>query len=147
MKEIDDLKRDKPKYPNREISFNIPITPSVNHMYIPTKSGKKILNATAKKYIRDVQNIVRNEMKASKWQTDNDNVWYHMDLYFYFQDKRIRDSHNCIKLLTDTLEGLLFKNDYFVMPRIQHVELDKKNPRIEVIFKPEVMKCQKVTKM
>ena len=49
-------------------------------------------------------------------------------------DKRIRDSHNCIKLLMDSLQGVLFPNDYFVMPRIQAVEFDKENPRIDVVF-------------
>ena len=60
-----------------------------------------------------------------------------MDLYFYFPDKRKRDSHNCLKLLLDCLEGLLFENDYYILPRIQYVTLDRDNPRVEVVFYPQ----------
>ncbi len=135
--ENDDLNRSKPKYPDRELAFTVPVAPSVNHMYIPTKSGSKVLTKEAKAYIRIAQDIARDAIKKAKWKKDEDHVWYYMDLYFYFPDKRIRDSHNCIKLLMDCFEGLLFPNDYYVMPRIQRVELDKENPKIDVIFSPQ----------
>jgi crossover junction endodeoxyribonuclease RusA len=137
-KEIDDdLNRDKPKYPNQYVSFSIGITPSVNHMYI----GKtKNLTTSAKRYIKETQDTCLSALKKAGWKRDNPYVWYYMDLYFYMPDKRIRDSHNCIKLMMDTLEGTFNSNDYYVMPRIQHVTLDRDNPRIEVcIFPQEVM--------
>lgn len=134
---IDDLKRDEPKYPKQELSIVVPVTPSVNHMYIVNRNGALILTKKAKEYIKVVQNTCKKSMKQFKWKADNENVWYYMDLYFYFPDKRIRDSHNCIKLLLDSLQGLLFPNDYFVMPNIRHVALDRDNPRIEIIFYAE----------
>lgn len=137
MAKEDDLKRDYPKYPNQELSFVVPICPSVNHMYIQSKSGKKILTKEAKQYIATVQQEVRKEMKEQGWKKDNENVWYVMELYIYMPDRRIRDSHNMFKLLLDCCEGLLYNNDYFVMVRTQEVELDKDNPRIEVIFYPK----------
>lgn len=137
MEDFEDLKRDIPKYPNQVLAFSVPVGPSVNHQYIPTKSGKKILTKEAKKYITVAQNSCRDEMKRVKWKKDNDNVWYAMELYFYFQDKRFRDSHNCLKLLLDSFEGLVCSNDYFLMPRIMRCELDRENPRIEIIITPE----------
>lgn len=134
---IDDLKRDEPKYPKQELSIVVPVTPSVNHMYIVNRNGALILTKKAKEYIKIVQNACKKSMKQLKWKTENENVWYYMDMYFYFPDKRIRDSHNCIKLLLDSLQGLLFPNDYFVMPNIRHVTLDRDNPRIEIIFYAE----------
>ena len=131
---MDDLKRAKPKYPNQEVAFVVPITPSVNHMYIPSRNGAKILTKEAKKYISVVQDACRDAIKKSKWHKEEEGVWAYLDLYFYFPDKRIRDNHNCYKLLLDSLEGLLFHNDYYVMPRTQKVELDRENPRIECIF-------------
>lgn len=132
---MDDLKRDLPAHPNQEVNFTVSIAPSVNHMYIFGK-GTKCLTKEAKAYIEKTQKICIQAMKEQKWKVEKENVWYHMDLYFYFPDKRIRDSHNCLKLLMDSLEGILFPNDYFVMPRIQYVGYDKENPRIEISFKP-----------
>lgn len=132
----EDLPRDTPKYPNQTLTLILSIPPSVNHMYIH-RGNKKILTKIAKDFVQDAQNRCLAELKKSKWKKDNDNVWYIMDLYFYMPDKRIRDSHNCIKLLTDSLEGILFSNDFFVLPRIQYVTLDRTNPRLEILYYPQ----------
>ena len=133
---MNDLKRGIPANPNQEVRFTVDVAPSVNHMYIFGK-GTKCLTKEAKAYIERTQHICLEAMQACQWKKDNENVWYHMDLQFYFPDKRIRDSHNCLKILMDSLEGVLFDNDYFVMPRIQHVGYDKEHPRIEISFKAE----------
>lgn len=135
--EFEDLERDIPKYPNQVLTLTIKVPPSVNHMYIHKRNGQKILTSTAKQYIKTIQDLCKKEIKRQNWKKDKESVWYVMDMYFYFQDKRKRDSHNCLKLLMDSLEGLLFTNDYFVLPRIQYVTLDRENPRVEIIFYPQ----------
>ena len=135
--EFEDLERDIPKYPNRVLTLTIKVPPSVNHMYIHKRNGQKILTNAAKQYIKTIQDLCKKEIKKQNWKKDKESVWYVMDMYFYFQDKRKRDSHNCLKLLMDSLEGLLFTNDYFVLPRIQYVTLDRENPRVEIIFYPQ----------
>lgn len=135
--EFEDLERDIPKYPNQVLTLTIKVPPSVNHMYIHKRNGQKILTNTAKQYIKTIQDLCKKEIKKQNWKKDKESVWYIMDMYFYFQDKRKRDSHNCLKLLMDSLEGLLFTNDYFVLPRIQYVTLDRENPRVEIIFYPQ----------
>ena len=137
MEKFEDLNRDAPKYPFQTLTMSIPIPPSVNHMYIHKKNGSKILTKNAKKYIKELQTICKKSKKEQGWKTDKECVWYVMDLYFYFPDKRKRDSHNCLKLLLDCLEGLLFENDYYILPRIQYVTLDRDNPRVEVVFYPQ----------
>lgn len=136
VEEPEDLLRDEPKYPNQVITLILDIPPSVNHMYIH-RGNKNILTKVAKEFVKETQNRCLEAVKKSKWKKDNPSVWYVMDLYFYMPDKRIRDSHNCIKILTDSLEGILFSNDYFVLPRIQYVTLDRKNPRLELIYYPQ----------
>lgn len=133
--EFEDLDRDTPKYPNQVLTFSIPIPPSVNHMYQSAGRGRR-LTTQARNYIKIAQDICKNEKRKQGWKKDKEHVWYIMDLYFYFPDKRVRDSHNCLKLLTDCLEGLLFDNDYFLLPRIQYVALDRENPRLEIIYYP-----------
>lgn len=135
--EFEDLERDIPKYPNQVLTLTIKVPPSVNHMYIHKRNGQKILTNAAKQYIKTIQDLCKKEIKKQNWKKDKESVWYVMDMYFYFQDKRKRDSHNCLKLLMDSLEGLLFTNDYFVLPRIQYVTLDRENPRVEIIFYPQ----------
>ena len=48
------------------------------------------------------------------------------------KDKRKRDTHNYFKVLFDALEGVLYDNDYYVMPRVMGVAIDRDNPRIEL---------------
>ena len=134
--EFEDLDRDLPKYPKQVLTVTLPLPPSVNHMYQAAGRGRR-LTKQAMEYIRTAQDTVKKAIRKQGWKKDKDHVWYVMDLYYYFPDKRIRDSHNTLKLLTDCLEGLLYKNDYFLLPRIQYVCLDRSNPRLEIIFYPQ----------
>lgn len=131
----EDLKRDIPDHPNQKVSFSVGITPSVNHMYI---AKTRTLTKTAEKYVAETQQACLYSLKKVHWKKDNQNVWYYMDLVFWMPDLRVRDSHNCIKLLMDSLEGLFNSNDYFIMPRIQHVGYDKENPRIDITVRPQL---------
>ena len=134
--EFEDLDRDRPKYPKQVLTVTLPLPPSVNHMYQAAGRGRR-LTKQAMEYIRTAQDTVKKAIRKQGWKKDKDHVWYVMDLYYYFPDKRIRDSHNTLKLLTDCLEGLLYKNDYFLLPRIQYVCLDRSNPRLEIIYYPQ----------
>lgn len=137
----EDLNRSKPLYPNQKIKFDLPIPPSVNHMYQSAGRGKR-LTTKAITYIKTAQDIAKQAVKEYGWKKDDEHVWYVMDLHFFFPDKRIRDSHNCLKLLMDCLEGLLFHDDYYLLPRIQHVELDRDNPRVEITYYPQEVKSE-----
>ena len=134
--EFEDLDRDLPKYPKQVLTVTLPLPPSVNHMYQAAGRGRR-LTKQAMEYIRTAQDTVKKAIRKQGWKKDKDHVWYVMDLYYYFPHKRIRDSHNTLKLLTDCLEGLLYKNDYFLLPRIQYVCLDRSNPRLEIIYYPQ----------
>ena len=129
----DDLKRDKPKHPKQQIYFSIDLPPSKNHAYF-YRRGAKIPKASTDKYVERTRKQITKEMKKQKWKKDRDHVWYYLDLFFYFPDRRRRDSHNCIEVLMDALETVLFRDDYYIMPRIQTVELDRENPRLEVVM-------------
>lgn len=134
-----DLKRDKPKYPNQVLKLTLPIPISVNKMYYNTKHGK-ILTKAAKQWKAGVMNIADFCVKNQKWKQDNKDVWYVADMDFYMPDRIVRDTHNTFKLLFDSLEGVVFPNDYYVKPRVQGVWYDKHNPRLEMTFYPEPYK-------
>lgn len=130
----DGLERSAPLYPDQMLVVSLPVPPSVNHMYQNVGRGARRLTSEAVKYVKNAQDTTKMEIRRQGWKKDGEKVWNYMDLEFFFKDKRRRDSHNCIKLLTDSLEGLLYYDDYFVMPRIQNVTLDRDNPRVEIRF-------------
>lgn len=142
-KKLNDLFRDDPQYPRKKLKVKLPIAPSVNHMYYTSRSGKRSLTSQATKYIRDSQALIRASVEDQSWFIDNTDVWYYLDIIVYMPDRVIRDSHNMLKLILDVFQGIAYRNDYFVMPRIQRVELDKKNPRLELFLKPQTVNDRK----
>lgn len=53
----------------------------------------------------------------------------------YFADKRVRDIDNWNKILFDSLSGVIYEDDKQIkLLTIQMMEVDKENPRIELII-------------
>lgn len=137
QKKTNDVYREEPLYPNRELTFTVGLPLSVNHMYVRTYKGGQRLSKEAEAYVNRTRAYILEVMQDENFKMINNASWHYADLVFYMPDKRCRDSHNLLKLLLDTLETTLFHNDYYILPRIQSVELDRTNPRIEMIFKPQ----------
>lgn len=132
-----DLFRDSPHRMNKSLKIKLPIPPSVNHMYVNKRNGTKVLTTRAQHYVRDSRALINLAVEEQFWLMQEYAVWLYVDIVVYMPDRRIRDSHNMLKLLLDTMQGIVFDNDYFVMPRIQSVELDNDNPRVEVYIIPQ----------
>lgn len=132
-----DLYREEPTQNSRYLKLSLPIPPSVNKMYYNTRGGGKRLTNKAERYVRDARALINEAIEEQKWVMPNKYVWLYADMVFYFPDRRIRDSHNCLKLLLDTLQGKVFVDDYSALPRIQSVEYDKENPRVEIHITPQ----------
>lgn len=136
-KKEENLLQIQTQYPNQEIHLVVEFPPSMNHMYFTAKNGSRILKKDAQKYLEQIKLYCREQIKKQKWKKEGEGIWYVMDLYFYMPDKRKRDTHNCLKILLDALEHEIYVDDYFVMPRIQDVKLDKLNPRVEIKIYPK----------
>jgi len=134
---VKDLYRDKPLYPTKRLKMSLPLPPSVNHMYYNTRNGGKRLTGKAENYIRKSRALINAAIEEQNWIEQSPSTWYYLDLVFFMPDRKIRDSHNMLKLLLDVMEGIVYKNDYYVCPRIQSVEYDKENPRIELCITPQ----------
>ena len=118
-------------------SVDLPIPPSVNSLYMNTRGGGKRLSRKAESYIRDSRALINLAIQEQSWVKPNRSVWLYADMVFYFPDRRVRDSHNCLKLLLDVMQGIVYRNDYFVLPRIQSVKYDKDNPRVKESIYPQ----------
>lgn len=127
-----DLFREQPTHPTQSLYFELGIPPSVNRMYVNTRRGGKTLTKQAEMYWHKSQALIREALEDGNWSLPTKYVWLYVDLVFYFPDRKRRDASNCLKILLDIPEGLVYIDDYTVMPRIQAVEYDKENPRVEV---------------
>lgn len=120
-----------------QIVLTLPIVPSVNHCYLTTKYGQKVLTKKGKDWKSKAQSIASEQMKKQNWElfVGDWNKKIIMDITAYYPDKRIRDMHNMHKLLPDSLEGILFDNDRWLLIRDIDFFVDKDNPRVEVVIK------------
>lgn len=138
QKKINDVYREEPLFPNKELKFSVDLPLSVNHMYVRTYRGGQRLSKAAEEYVHNTRAKVLAEMEDNNFVKTNNASWHYLDLVVYMPDKRYRDSHNMLKLLMDTLELILFENDYYILPNIRSVELDRENPRLDIIFRPQL---------
>lgn len=113
------------------------LPPSVNHMYINAKirgRNMRILNKYANDWYKDALEKTTVYMQESGWQTADEKTI--LELYFYYPNARLRDSHNTLKILLDLLErGGIYSNDKYALPRVMDFTIDKGNPRVEIILK------------
>lgn len=143
-KEIkDDLCRDKPKHPNKRLRLSLPLPPSINHMYINTRGGGKRLTKQAEDYTRESKALINLAIEEQNWTKCEKGNWIYVDLIFYFPDRRIRDASNCLKLLLDVMQGSIYINDMYAMPRILSVEYDKENPHLIAVVSQQTEKDRK----
>jgi crossover junction endodeoxyribonuclease RusA len=129
-----DLYRVKPKYPTKKLHLSLPLPPSVNKLYWNTGRGGRRLTKQAEKYIRESRALINLAIEEQNWLKQSRHTWLYIDLVFFMPDRKVRDSHNMLKLLLDVMQGIVYENDYTVMPRIQTVEYDFHNPRVECII-------------
>lgn len=110
--------------------------PSVNHMYNNAYiKGRrmKVLKASAKEWFDDTTYRAIQWRLSNKWSTASHKVI--VRLWFYFPDKRRRDTHNALKALLDALEdGGIYEDDKLALPQVIDYQVDRQNPRIEIEF-------------
>lgn len=113
--------------------------PSVNHIYVNTKYGGKKLKPAAEALFSKWQWLAKEWAMKNNWSFEKTEKIV-LEMTLYYPDHVKRDSHNVIKLLLDALQGILYDNDYYALPRIQnfHVLKEKNESRIEIVPKKGV---------
>ncbi|MNJ25681.1 endodeoxyribonuclease RUS [compost metagenome] len=110
--------------------------PSVNHMYnnaYVRGRRMKVLKPEAQAWFDDTTYRAIQWRKSNKWDTEPGKVI--VRLWFFFPDKRRRDTHNALKALLDALEdGGIYADDKTALPQIMDYQVDRQNPRIEIEF-------------
>lgn len=105
----------------------LPIPPSINRTY-KTGNGRFYCSQEATAFKEEVG-----------WQLKHCNVpplgKLGMIIGYYFVDER-RDIDSGCKILLDSLQGHLYKNDKQVKAKLEFVYVDKQNPRCEIEVVP-----------
>jgi Holliday junction resolvase RusA-like endonuclease len=117
---------------DKTFKITLPLPPSVNRAYTFNKwTHQTIYTPEAKDYILLNSIILNKSLKKDKIEIPIDRYFY-VDMNFWLSRKNA-DSHNFLKIFNDMLETSgLTSNDKYVMNRIQKVEIDSKNPRVEI---------------
>lgn len=77
--------------------------------------------------------LTKQWINYNKWIQTSEKVI--VRIWFYWKDNRRRDTHNCLKLLLDSLQKAgVYHDDQTALPQIMDYEVNKKNPRIEIEF-------------
>jgi hypothetical protein len=99
--------------------------PSVNHIYNNTRRGGKKLTKPAQDLFDRWQMAAREWCFRNQWETTVKEKVV-IEVTAYFPDNQKRDTNNVFKLMMDALEGIIFDNDYYALPRVKDfLVLDK----------------------
>lgn len=121
-------------YPPSVVSFDAPIPPSVNHAYITTRQGRRVLTSDAKRWIEQAQLIAQMAKQNHGWRF-HDGGKLVMELYAYWPDAKRRDIHNLHKLIADAFEGVLYRDDKMLLIRDMDFVIDRRRPRVEIVVR------------
>lgn len=130
-----------------ELKLKLPLPISINSLYINKYSynpetkkreptGERVLSQKGLICKKQIQKITKQELKKQIWDYEyTENRFVYIDTYIIF-NKMGRDDDNIYKLLKDSLQGLVYKNDSKALVRTQMVLFDTENPHIEIIIHP-----------
>lgn len=118
----------------------LPLPPSVNHSHKQWVNKGRIMRLPTddtKSFYTEAGWLAEQWSNKNQWTlTQKQKVI--MRYWCYWPDRRKRDAGNIEKVLSDSLKGILFDDDRYLLPRAMDYSIDKQNPRVEVEF--EVMK-------
>lgn len=117
----------------KELRISLPIVPSVNHCYRNVSIHRRILTKIGQNWRSEAQYIAKTEVRRQGWKLPPLKQKIVMELITYWPDRRRRDTHNSHKLLADSLEGIIYIDDQYLLIRDMDYVVDKKNPRVELV--------------
>lgn len=125
----------KPRYA-QQLTFAIPGQPRPKGRPRFSKAGHTYTPAVTRKY----EQLVRVEgMKAlTQWRSENQaRHWnatgpFSLSAFLFMGDKRARDIDNCLKAITDGLNGLLYDDDKQLDEIYAFRDFDSREPRAVV---------------
>lgn len=129
----------KKKITHVEANGDMGFYPSVNHIYQNTGKGGKKLTKAAERLFDKWQGLAHGWAVRNGWEmTEKEKIV--LELYAYFPDKHVRDTHNVLKLMMDALEKVIYKDDNYALPRIMDFEYLEKDSGVRPYFELRIYK-------
>lgn len=119
------------------LRFVVPgVPPSVNSMYrrFTNRRGRRmnVIKREAEQWMELAAIKARLAAQKTGWQRTPAGTKVVVRLWFWWPNGQRRDTHNTLKGILDSWEGVLYEDDKDALPRIMDYGVDRKNPRIEV---------------
>lgn len=102
-------------------------------MYFTAKNGQRIITKKGKEWVEETKQIAQREVISQHW-TPSESQKVIAEIWTYWPDKRRRDVHNGCKITFDAIEKFVYDDDKWVLPRYIDFDIDKENPRIEILI-------------
>lgn len=109
------------------------LPPSVNNWLRVGKTGKIYKTAVAKEWAMEAVLLAQNWRQRTGW-TPTHQQKIVADYWIWWPDLKSRDPSNLEKVLWDALEGIVYDNDRWVLPRCQDFAVNWQRPRVELEF-------------
>ena len=117
-----------------ELRLTTELAPSINHCYYTARNGMRLLKKDAKEWVARTRAIAAKAVQDQGWAMTTDEKLV-VDIMTFWKDRRRHDVHNGIKILADSLEGIVYADDKMLLPRYTDFTLDRDNPRLEMVFR------------
>ncbi len=99
------------------------LPPSSNHAYHWGNYGKRFMTKSAKEFKANVRQLAQQIYEESNFVIPPAQTFFYLDVEFEFKNNRFPDPNNMLKILIDALEGVLFINDKYCMPRVMRCSI------------------------
>ena len=110
------------------------IPPSVNHMYVITRTMRKVPTKNAKEFIQYVRDLASIKARKEHLVMYEEKKFFKMEIEFVFPNRKFPDPNNLLKALIDAFEGIVFKNDKYCLPSITSAKVEKNVSKTIVRF-------------
>jgi len=119
---------------SKRVRLRVPLPPSVNHIYRIVRAGGKLrlaLTPEARRWKNSVALAIAANRDYFPFDV-GEGSHFALRVWYYFPDRRRRDTHNCLKLLCDAVASGLGVDDRWILVREEGVEVDPDRPRLEI---------------
>lgn len=112
--------------------LTLPIPPSVNASHRNVRINLRIKTDAAKLFLTEAGWLAKQWARQTEWHPPDAGVKVILRYWVYWPDRRKRDADNLCKMLMDSLSGILYLDDRYVLPQAMDYAVDKNCPRVEV---------------
>ena len=115
--------------------FSVGSPTSINALYrVNQYTGKPYLTKAGKTYKLECQMMLRSQIADADIDISQAFTQPVSIAYVWFRPANRGDLDNISKLLWDSMQGILFKNDSQVFRRYDEKSIDRENPRVDLLI-------------